>query len=371
MKDFIAAIEHLIIQGITFKSLVLLCYKINKVQVIGIHIIILDLAFHSCNFDNMNSFIFSIMKKRIMALFLTGMLVSALTLNTYPQSEVKQRQDTIIQNAKDNSVNKLQSISLQNLQDTTRQKVIVIKNDGSTYSGIILSRNEREILIETETLGRIYIPLHEISGIKPIKGTSKNSELFATRYFLTTNGLSLGKGDRYYMLSLYGPEAHFGVTNHISLGIMTSWLAVPIIGSFKLSFDAADNFHVGVGLLAGTLSWSDLSSGGILPYGCITIGNYTNNFTLSGGYAWITYPDGHGSAPLLSPSCMFRLGRDMFFVFDTFIFLEDPAFSILMPGLRFSRPQKRSSIQFGFGALATGGDLMPMPLPVVSWFYKF
>jgi hypothetical protein len=371
MKDFIAAVEHLIIQGITCKSLVLLCYKINKVQVIGIHIIILDLAFYSCNFDNMNPFIFSIMKKRIMTLFLTGMLVSASTLNTYPQSEVKQGQDTIIQNANDNSVNKFQSISQQNLQDTTQQKVIVIKNDGSTFSGIILSRNEREILIETETLGRIYIPLHEIRGIKPFMETSKNSELFATRYFLTTNGLSLAKGDRYYMLSFYGPEVHFGVTNHVSLGIMTSWLAMPIIGSFKLSFKAAENFHVGAGLLAGTLSWAAMSSGGILPYGCITIGNYTNNLTLSGGYAWITYPGGKGSAPLLSPSCMFRVGKDVFFVFDTFIYLEDPAFSILMPGLRFTRPQKRSSLQFGFGAIATEGELMPMPLPVMSWFYKF
>ena len=311
------------------------------------------------------------MKRQIMALFLTGILVTATTLSTYPQDEANQRQDTFSQSAKDNPVEQVQAIPFQNPQDTTQQKVIVIKNDGSTYSGIILSRNERELLIETETLGRIYIPLHEISGIKPFKETTKNSELFATRYFLTTNGLSLAKGDRYYMLSFYGPEVHFGVSNHVSLGIMTSWVAMPIIGSFKLSFEAVENFHVGVGMLAGTLSWAEMSSGGILPYGCITIGNYTNNLTLSGGYAWITYPNGKGSAPLLSPSCLFRIGRDVFFVFDTFIYLEDPAFSIFMPGLRFARPQKRSSLQFGFGAVAAKGELLPMPLPVMSWFYKF
>jgi hypothetical protein len=97
-----------------------------------------------------------------MALFLTGILVAASTLYTYSQGGVKQRQDTTIQNAKDNPVKQVQATPLQNLQDTTRQKVIVIKNDGSTYSGVILSRNEREILIDTETLGRIYIPLYEI-----------------------------------------------------------------------------------------------------------------------------------------------------------------------------------------------------------------
>jgi small nuclear ribonucleoprotein (snRNP)-like protein len=319
------------------------------------------------------------MKKQIMALFLIGILVAASTLNTYTQGAVEQRQDiiikpaqdTIIQNAKDNPVKQVQATPLQNLQDTIRQKVIVIKNDGSTYSGVILSRDEREILLDTETLGRIYIPLYEISEIKPIKEAGRNSELFATRYFLTTNGLSLGKGNRYYMLSFYGPEVHFGGTDHITVGIMTSWLAMPIIGSLKLSFDAGKNFHVGIGLLAGTLSWAKISSGGILPYGCITIGNYTNNFTLSAGYAWITYPEGQGSAPLLSPACIFKVGRDIFFVLDTFIYLEDPAFAIIMPGLRFARPQKRSSLQFGFGGVAAKGDLVPMPLPVMSWFYKF
>jgi hypothetical protein len=306
-----------------------------------------------------------------MALFLTGILVAASTLYTYSQGGVKQRQDTTIQNAKDNPVKQVQATPLQNLQDTTRQKVIVIKNDGSTYSGVILSRNEREILIDTETLGRIYIPLYEISEIKSLKEAGRNSELFATRYFLTTNGLSLGKGNRYYMLSFYGPEVHFGATDHITMGIMTSWMAMPIIGSLKLSFDAGENFHVGIGLLAGTLSWAEMSSGGILPYGCITIGNYTNNLTLSAGYAWITYPEGQGSAPLLSPACMFRVGRDIFFVLDTFIYLEDPAFAIIMPGLRFTRPQKRSSVQFGFGGVAAEGELVAMPIPAMSWFYKF
>lgn len=311
------------------------------------------------------------MKQYIAALFLTGILVIVSNSDTYSQETVNQNQDTILRSTRDNPVKQAPVPPIQNLQDTTQQKVIVIKNDGSTYTGMILSRNEREILIETETMGRIFIPLHEISGIKSFKETSRNSELFATRYFLTTNGLSIAKGDRYYMLSFYGPEVHFGVANQVSFGIMTSWAAMPIIGSFKVSFDVDKNLHIGLGLLAGTLSWADLSSGGMLPYGCITIGNYTNNLTLSGGYAWITYPDGKGSAPLLSPSCMFRIGRDMFFVFDTFIFMEDPSFSILMPGLRFTRPQRRSSLQFGFGAIAAEGELMPMPVPLVSWFYKF
>jgi hypothetical protein len=319
------------------------------------------------------------MKNQIKEFLLTGVLVVASTLSTYPHVMDKQKldaitmsaQDTIIHNEKNNHVEQVQTTVLKNPQDTIRQKYVVIKNDGTTYTGVILSRDEREILIETETLGRIYIPLHEISSIKPMREAGKDTELFATRYFLTTNGLSLGKGDRYYMLSFYGPEAHFGVTDNFSIGILTSWVAMPIIGSLKLSFDAAEYFHVGVGLLAGSLSWAKLNSGGILPYGCLTIGDYMNNITLSGGYAWISYPGGHGSAPLLSPACMFRIGKDISFVLDTFIYLEDPVFAIIVPGLRFIRPLKRTSLQFGFAAIAAEGELVPVPTPVMSWFYKF
>jgi len=319
------------------------------------------------------------MKKQITTLVLTGFMIATSALNTYPPDPMKRSQniaknpsqETVIQNTKDYPLKQKQAEPLINDQDTTGKRVIVVKNDGSAYSGTIISRNEREILIETEKLGQMYIPLHEIREIKPFKEGMKNSELFATRYFLTTNALSLGKGNRYYMLSFYGPEVHFGITNHFSVGIMTTWMAMPIIGSLKLSVDASKNLHTGGGLLAGTLSWADMSSGGILPYGCITIGNSTNNLTLSAGYAWITYPDGHGSAPLLSPACMFRVGKDIFFVFDTFIYLENHSFAILMPGLRFTRPQKRSSLQFGFGAIASENNMIAMPVPVISWFYSF
>ena len=337
------------------------------------------MEFYCCNFKTGFSSFSGIMNKQIILFVLTVIMIAAAVTDTYSLGPVKQRpgsamktvQEPVIQNVTDDTAKQMQSASFENLQDSTGQRVIIVKNDGSIYSGMIITRNEREILIETDKLGKIYIPLHEIREIKPWKETAKNSELFATRYFLTTNALTLGQGNRYYMLSFYGPEVHFGLTNHFSVGLMTSWVAMPIIGSLKLSFDAGENFHIGGGLLAGTLSWADMSSGGILPYGCVNIGNYTNNLTLSAGYAWITYPDGQGSAPLLSPACMFRVGKDIFFVVDTFIYLEDPAFAIIMPGLRFTRPQKRSSLQFGFGALANEQNLMPMPVPVMSWFYSF
>ncbi len=260
----------------------------------------------------------------------------------------------------------------QQKEDSMRVKMVVIKNDGSSFTGYIITRDEREMLIETESLGRIYIPLYEVKEIIPYEVSGRGSTLFSTRYFLTTNGLSMKKGDRYAVINYYGPEAHFAVAENFSLGIMTTWFAMPIVGSAKYSFSLNGKTHLAIGLLAGTLSWAELGSAGILGYGSITFGDYNNNLTLSGGWAGITTPDGGGNAPLLSPSCLVKAGRNIYFLVDTFIYLGegDNKFGIIVPGLRFIRPQRRSSIQFGFAAVAAEGDLIPAPMPVISWFFE-
>ena len=257
-------------------------------------------------------------------------------------------------------------------QDTTRQKMVVLKNDGSTFTGYIISRDEHELLIDTDNLGRLYIPLHEIKEIRPYEVSGRGTTLFSTRYFLTTNGLSLEKGDKYGLLYYYGPEIHFAVADNLSLGVMTTWVAMPLVGSAKYSIKISNKVHLGLGLLAGTLSWADFSSAGCLLYGSLTFGDYHNNFTLSGGYAGITSHGDGGSAPLLSPACLLRLGQNFYFVTDSFIYLGggDSNWGVIVPGLRIMRPQKRSSFQFGFAAVAAEGDIMSVPFPFVSWFFE-
>ena len=50
--------------------------------------------------------------------------------------------------------------------DTT--KYLVVKNDGNEYVGLILSDDGREVLIQTTSLGKIYIPKSDIKSIRPI-----------------------------------------------------------------------------------------------------------------------------------------------------------------------------------------------------------
>ena len=250
-----------------------------------------------------------------------------------------------------------------------QDRVIVIKNDGARFIGFIISRDDREILLETETVGRLFIPLHEIREIRPFSSSSgPGSNLFATRYFLTTNGFSMSKGEKYAMTNYWGPDINFAVADNFTVGAMTSWLAMPLIGTVKFSFKLSENLHASIGGLFGTLSWVDFGYVGALGYGTITIGNSDYNVNLSGGYAGIS---GEGGAPLLSPAMLLKLGDRAHFVLDSFIYLgEDVRFGIVVPGIRIDRPTKRASFQIGMAGLFVEGEAIPLPIPIMGWFYE-
>ena len=57
-----------------------------------------------------------------------------------------------------------------NVSDQQKRTFIVTKNDGTEYVGVLISQDEREVLLETKSIGRLYIPKHEIKCvIKEIK----------------------------------------------------------------------------------------------------------------------------------------------------------------------------------------------------------
>lgn len=255
----------------------------------------------------------------------------------------------------------------------------VVKHDGTEFVGRILENDAREILIETEEYGQLYIPKHEIRKTEEVsadeffEGKYVGQERFATRYFLTTNGLPIEKGDHYAMFNWYGPEVHFAVGDNFSLGVMTTWIAMPLVGSAKYSVPIGDNASLGIGALAGSTLW--LEGGyGALGYGSITFGHRRSNFTVSGGYAAVgSNWGGGGSAPLMSLAGMAKIDQRITFVFDSFIYLgttgEDngDSFALFMPGFRFNS-RGGGAFQMGVGALMVQGELIPAPMPVFSWF---
>jgi hypothetical protein len=172
--------------------------------------------------------------------------------------------------------------------DTTKseQLFVITKNDGTEYIGKILSDDGREVLIETEALGKIYIPKSEIRSMVRIEDKSKivfgeysPTGPFTTRYAFTTNALPI---------NLYGPEVHFAVTDHLNIGVMTTWIASPMVLALKYSLKTKnENVNVSLGTLMGSSGYLFNFRGfGGLHFANVTIGSREKNITFSGGYLY-------------------------------------------------------------------------------------
>lgn len=250
---------------------------------------------------------------------------------------------------------------------------IVTKNDGSKFTGNILSSDAREVLLKTATIGEIIIPKHEIRSIVEFQeGDDKFKEIFASRYFITTNGLPVEKGDSYVQWTLLGPDIQFGVNDNIGIGVMTSWVANPVAVSFKYSGNLGHKLNFAVGTLAGSTLWS--GGDGVrfaLPFAAVTMGDENANLNVSIGYGAISYSDYSGGQAMFSLGAMKKVTRSGSLVFDSIILpVDGESVALVVPGFRI-QTQEKSAFQFGFPGVITSGDSAPVGFPMVSWFRKF
>ncbi len=298
---------------------------------------------------------------------------------------------------------------------------LVTKNDGTEFLGEILSRDAREILIKTEKIGEVYIPKHEIKSIKEVNPKLyedfSSEELFATRYFITTNGLPIKKGENYIQWNVYGPDFQFGIADNFGVGVMTSWAAIPIIANAKYSIRLGEKTSMALGALAGTGSWALPDFGLILPFASFTFGNRKNNINLSAGYGALFYtrenynPITYASFDekfsegrvLLSIAGMAKINSKFSLVFDSFISpfgnevarteWEDkgyydqskeeyvpnwvsktvkeksPSLALILPGIRWQMDANKA-FQFGFTGCYYDGEFVPFPIPMIQLYRK-
>ena len=267
---------------------------------------------------------------------------------------------------------------------------VIIKNDGSEFIGKIISSDMREVIIETQKLGAIAIPKHEIKEMKLLKngdigisGSFVPNEPFATRYFITTNGLPIAKGESYITYNWFGPDIQYGLADNLGVGVITSWIGSPIIFTSKYSFEIDKNVNGAVGLLVGTGGWTS-SFGLAVPYGSITLGDRKSNITGSLGYGSIWGTDNSsGGRSIVSIAAMHKVSKSISLVFDSFILPTtktyiDPFdnkkyknnFALFLPGFRF-QTSETGAFQFGFAGMTFEGETIAVPFPYVQWFRKF
>ena len=301
------------------------------------------------------------------------------------------------------------SVNIAQAQTTDSSATyLIVKTDGQELTGKIISQDAREVLLETKTIGLVAIPKLNIKEIRLLKkeeikgdGVYNPDQPFATRYFITTNGLPIAKGDMYAQLNLFGPEIQYGVTDDFGIGVMTTWGATPIVLSAKYSKNVGKNLNVGAGALLGTGSWTWPDFYLALPFGVITYGDRKNNINVSLGYGAVGYKEEvynpltmdyemkrkNDGRTLISIAGMVTVNRKVTFVFDTFIVPDDGGdiggIALIMPGLRFQTTPNRA-FQIGFaGVVSTTSYLdpntnkkvvdretIPLPIPMLTWFRK-
>jgi len=266
-----------------------------------------------------------------------------------------------------------------------RVKYYEIKtSDGTMHVGKLISDDKNEVVLETEKLGEISIPKYQVSSMKEVKKNKDGSlptpiqdNEFPTRYFYTTNGFSIPKGDVHASYSFLGPDFQIGITDRITAGLLTTWLASPIVGSVKYTIPHGDKLNFAVGTLLGSLSWISVNSGGILPFGAMTYGTKEKNINVSLGYGAVwTSGDVSGNLLFSIGGAFGNSKSRASFVFDSMLFpsLGNTDFGtngVLIPGIKLKSRKKPRAFQFGFGIIVSDSTLVPTPFPFLRWLRKY
>lgn len=255
----------------------------------------------------------------------------------------------------------------------------IVKTDGSDVIGQIIKKDRREVLVMTNDGREIFIPQHVIEEIIPIRKEEYNSngkfigeDKFATRYFISTNGLPVKKGEHYVQWNLFGPDFQFGIGDDLGVGVMTSWIGIPLIGTIKKSFQLGEKSQLGLGALVGTGSWALPRFGGALPYATLSFGNRRANIAFSSGYGIVWGEGGSAGRGMLGVAGMAKVAPKISIVFDSFFLLPNQQenrdmVALIIPGIRWHQEEGKA-FQFGFAGISFDGNVLPLPIPMVQWY---
>ncbi len=167
---------------------------------------------------------------------------------------------------------------------------ILTTNDDKTFTGLIVSQNEKEVTLKTESLGDLVISNTKIKDIKIVeKDEIVNGKYFfpnphPTRYFFGPSAIPLKKGEGYFQNAwILANSVQLGVTDHFSIG---GGMVIPFLFFItpKFGYKVADYVHVGGGLIIASTISKDANFGVGAAYGSVTLGSLENNFTINAGW---------------------------------------------------------------------------------------
>lgn len=247
-------------------------------------------------------------------------------------------------------------------KDSARMIIVTIAG-GNIITGYLVSDDEKELVVQTELVGRVSIPKYTIKKISnKVTGSVVNGEYWfgnpnATRYIIGPSAIPLRKGEGYYQnLYLFVHSGSVGVTDHISVGGGTELLTPLVSGqapamffaTVKAGFPIAKNLHAGGGILyvnfRNKLFGSYNNHLGTV-FGLGTYGSENNNITLGAGWGYqragVENPfsgkqeqtGGISKRPTFTVSAMARVFKSLAVVTENWVFpyTENEYYSINQP----------------------------------------
>ncbi|MFO7977768.1 MAG: hypothetical protein R6U64_03845, partial [Bacteroidales bacterium] len=244
-------------------------------------------------------------------------------------------------------------------QDTLIWRVETI--DGNVFTGHILSRNDQQIVLQTENFGQLKIQSNNIKSMNLVQpddgqGEDQMDEIRATsRYFWAPSGYNLEEGEGYYQnVWVLFNQVSYGITDRFTIGagmiplFLFAGAPTPLWVTAKMSIPVVkDHFNLGAGVLAAGIIGEGTGVG--IAFGNGTLGTRDRNVSL--GLGWGFSGEGMSSIPVINFSTMVRYSRRSYFISENYFIDQELIFSA---GGRTSF--QKINLDYGLIIPVTGGE---------------
>jgi hypothetical protein len=160
------------------------------------------------------------------------------------------------------------------------------------------------------------------------------------------------------------------VAKNFGVGIMTSWLFTPMLGTVKYSIKLSEKSSLAIGGLGGFIGWLKFDHGIALPYMTLTLGDRRSNLSLTGGYGAYFNDGSSVGRPLFSVAGLHKFSGKYSVVLDSFLAPKDEnGFGIVTLGARY-QGSPRTALQFGLATIWFEDYVVPLPIPMGSLFFR-
>ena len=261
---------------------------------------------------------------------------------------------------------------------------LITMMNGTILQGKIISKNEKEIIVETSNIGNVTVDVNKIKTIKAITAANYKDGKYwfktsvDAHYFVSPSSIPLNVGEVYYQntMALFN-SFNVGITKNLSC---TGGIFIPSVAFIAphLGYRIAKGVYVAAGAMFSMRTGRFVSN---IGYSTLTFGNRTAHLTVGGGYGYLTYETGpyyhltkkEAYITTFTVSGMKRLSPKYALVSENWIAIDE-GFSFYSGGLRLMG--EKNNWDFGVASLAiskkfTGKKNTIMPVTFLSYLRNF